>query len=480
MGSSTTITVTVNPAPAMTNSSTVSICSGTSPDISLTSGIASSYVWSLGTNTGGITGSSSGSGSSISQTLGNPSNTTPGSVQYLVTPTSTASSCIGTPSTITVTVNPIPLISITQNYCGSGGEVAISSNAFSSYLWSTGQTTQSILTNVAGIFTVTATNSYGCSSFNNTTVAVELVTNGHFTDGNTGFTTAYTYHPGYYCSSCTQPDTTGLWPEGRYAIGSNANNYHSEFFGTYYTSPGSGNFMIVNGSPSTGLITVWSENITVQPYTTYYFSAWAMSLNQVTPYAELRFAVNGEQVGTTDDLGAGANSTSGPFTWSQFYGNWTSGSSTTATLSIVDINTAAGGNDFGLDDISCSTLSPIAFNVAPSGGGTTVCQGNSFTLSSNVTGIASPFTYSWSGPNSFTSTDSNLVINNATVAMSGDYDLTVTDAHGCQSNGIASVIVNPIPTVTSSVSASTICDGSSINLTSSANTYTNILLSEEF
>ncbi|MBA0885573.1 PKD-like domain-containing protein, partial [Flavobacterium undicola] len=94
-GTPITATVTVNPIPAVTNSATASICSGTGPNITLTSSISSSFAWTIGTITGGITGASAGSGSTINQTLTNPSNATAGTVQYLVTPTATTGSCAG-------------------------------------------------------------------------------------------------------------------------------------------------------------------------------------------------------------------------------------------------------------------------------------------------------------------------------------------------------------------------------------------------
>jgi hypothetical protein len=52
----------------------------------------------VGTITGGITGAAAGGGSTINQVLTNPSSTTAGTVQYIVTPTSTArTTCAGAP-----------------------------------------------------------------------------------------------------------------------------------------------------------------------------------------------------------------------------------------------------------------------------------------------------------------------------------------------------------------------------------------------
>jgi len=53
-----------------------------------------------------------------------------------------------------------------------------------------------------------------------------------------------------------------------------------------------------------------------------------------------------------------------PAPWTRFYGNWIAPVGvTTVTISIVDLETSAGGNDFGLDDISFGTLDPAAVPI---------------------------------------------------------------------------------------------------------------------
>jgi hypothetical protein len=152
-------------------------------------------------------------------------------------------------------------------------------------------------------------------------------------------------------------------------------------------------------------------------------------------------------VGTTAFLPNGYSSTAGPFNWVRFYGSWNSGFATTADLSIVNLNTILGGNDFSLDDISFGTLSPIPLSVSPSTVlGTTVCQGNELVLNANAVGGASPFTYQWSGPNGFTSTLENpLVTSSASSIHNGTYTVVVTDGFGCTNTQTVSVTVSAIP-----------------------------------
>ena len=115
---------------------------------------------------------------------------------------------------------------------------------------------------------------------------------------------------------------------------------------------------------------------------------------------------------------------------------------------LLNTESSLGGNDFALDDISSSTLTPITFGVDPAGNTPSVCEGYSFTLSSNVTGISTPFTFQWAGPNSYTSNEADITLENVTTANSGYYYLTVTDGHGCKSTGITSIIVKPAPNLT--------------------------------
>ena len=141
VGTVTKITVTVNPAPVVTTAGTKTICSGANANINLTASIASTYTWTIGTISGGITGASPGSGNTISQVLTNPSSATPGSVEYLVTPTSVSGLCAGSPFTITVSVNPAPIVttpSTAISCSGSSPNIALSASVPSNFTWTIG------------------------------------------------------------------------------------------------------------------------------------------------------------------------------------------------------------------------------------------------------------------------------------------------------------------------------------------------------
>ncbi len=77
-------------------------------------------------------------------------------------------------------------------------------------------------------------------------------------------------------------------------------------------------------------------------------------------------------------------------------------------------------------------------------------------------------TYNWWGPNSFTSTDQNPAINNATYGMAGKYYVTSTK-NGCTSDPDSTIVVVNITTPTPNASSnSPICEGQDIELISSS------------
>ena len=229
-----------------------------------------------------------------------------GNVTYTATSTN-AANCSVT-KTVAIKVNPTPVVSIAADYCptgpGTAGKVKLTATSTVlpvTWLWSTGETTQSILVDIADDYDVTATSTTGCQGTATMGVATELVVNGDFSQGNTGFTSDYNYVPTPYVNG---NPLTGLWPEKTYNVYPNANPYtHTLFFGKDHTT-GSGNapdnFMIVNGYGNTAVI--WEQTVNVMPNTDYYFSAWAMNLNNYGPFARLQFEVNGVPVGTIADL----------------------------------------------------------------------------------------------------------------------------------------------------------------------------------
>ncbi len=379
---------------------------------------------------------------------------------YTATYTNQATTCSNSAST-TVTVNPKPNVSIQPNYCIVPGHIRLTANGGTNYTWSTGETFNPILVDIANTYSVSSTNSFGCTGTASMPVSTELVTNGDFSAGNIGLTSSY----GYVSTGYTGTPTSGLWPESHYAIGTDPTFYHTNFWGRDHTS-NSGNFMMVNGSGSNPPVVAWQQTVSVIQNTDYYFAAWAASLNSVSPYANLQFSVNGVLVGTTAPLSGRISDNNPPYNWQRFYGNWNSGIATIAIIQIVDLQTALGGNDFGLDDISFGTLAPIPFTIAPFvNPSSTICSGKTMYLKANPTGGKPPMSYSWTGPNGFTSNLKDPVIPDVTVAYSGTYTLSVTDGYGCDPDvktTNATILPSPNPLISSLSGPGGICPYSQV------------------
>jgi hypothetical protein len=166
-----------------------------------------------------------------------------------------------------------------------------------------------------------------------------LLVNGNFSLGNTGFTSQYTYSPG------------NLDPASVYDVASNPQAVNNGWasFGDHTT--GTGLMLIVNGAATPAI--VWSETINVATNTIYALSGWATDPDAGTDPAppQLVFSVNGIQLGNNVQI------PSSNVGWQSFTALWNSQSSTQAVIQVVDLNTIAFGNDFCLDDLSFAALS---------------------------------------------------------------------------------------------------------------------------
>lgn len=149
-GTSASISVTVNPlpTPSITPLGPTTYCTGGSVTLDAGAGY-SSYSWSNGVTTQTTTVSAAGN--------------------YSVTVTD-ANGCSGTSASVTVTVTSTGVPTISANgplsFC-QGGSVTLTATAGTSYTWSNGATSQSIMVSSNGTFTVTVTGAGGCSGTSN-------------------------------------------------------------------------------------------------------------------------------------------------------------------------------------------------------------------------------------------------------------------------------------------------------------------------
>ena len=145
------------------------------------------------------------------------------------------------------------------------------------------------------------------------------------------------------------------------------------------------------------------------------------------------------------------------------------GAGVTHTVNPIVTTTYVVTGDNGL---GCTSTGNVVITVTPlpsspsAGNNGPVCEGNTLSLiASTIAGA----TYSWTGPNGFTSADQNPTVStSSTILMSGIYSVTVTVA-GCTSlPSTTNVIVNSIPSSPIAGSNSPICEiTGDINLTAS-------------
>jgi len=95
---------------------------------------------------------------------------------YTVTYTDPNTTCSGSAS-VTVNMNPVPTPTITANYCAVPGFIQLTAHPTTgvTYLWSTGQTINPILVNLAAQYSVIVTNAFVCSATAILPVAMNLL-----------------------------------------------------------------------------------------------------------------------------------------------------------------------------------------------------------------------------------------------------------------------------------------------------------------
>nr|WP_319998669.1 HYR domain-containing protein [uncultured Draconibacterium sp.] len=133
-------------------------------------------------------------------------------------------------------------------------------------------------------------------------------------------------------------------------------------------------------------------------------------------------------VGTESEIKAGA--------WDG--SSWTKGD-------LAGSNTIAFNGLTG--DIDISGITAADPTVSAGVDNNTVCEGDDIGLSASPTGDA-PFSYAWTGPNGFTSTNQNPTQANLSAADAGTYSVTVTDGNGFTATDNVVITVNTYPVFT--------------------------------
>lgn len=270
----------------------------------------------------------------------------------------------------------------------------------------------------------------------NKRVTDNIITNGDFSNGSTGFDNDYVID----CPNTPYGPDVGTWMEGAPNDGQYCVVPPTSFafaLGGWKAcsdhSGNGGNLMYVNGD-ITNNARIWCQTVPVDQNTDYQFSTWITSVYKGNP-AKLAFSINGGLLGS-------------PFTaeentcnWDEFFEIWDSGINTSAEICIVNQNTVSNGNDFALDDITfqkvCIDKDSIEITVNPQppinlGNDRDICPGDSVDIG---TGYPNTNGHAW---------NTGSTNNSIKVGGSGEYQVQVIDNNGCI--GYDTIVFNEIDT----------------------------------
>ncbi|TSJ45586.1 PKD domain-containing protein [Fluviicola chungangensis] len=289
---------------------------------------------------------------------------------------------------------------------------ASTTGPYDSYKWNNNSTAATRFVTSAGTYSVKVGK-----------LGSNLIVNGDFESGNTGFTTGYTIGTG------------GSWGllslAGTYLVTTNPSLAHSNFMScTDHTAAPGTQMMVVNGAGTAGT-NVWCQTVAVDGNTDYQFSAWASNALNNPSVAQLQFSINGSPIGTvfsTQTIGC---------SWQQFFQTWNSGLNSSAQICVLSQNLIDDGNDFMLDDLSFKPICysydtvVVTYSTFPSvnlGADTTICEGSMLVLDAQNPGC----TYLW---------DDGTTNQTLDVTATGTYQVTVKNAAQCAKTDAITVTV---------------------------------------
>ncbi len=388
--------ITVNPLPTVSLASFIDVCEN-SAAISLSGGTPAGGTYSgIGVSNGNFDPTVAGVGTST--------------IFYSITDNSGCSNI----DSSTITVNPQPTISISSDTAICFGEsVTLSANSGTNYVWSNGSTTASIsVTPTAdSTFTVTVSNGNSCSSVDSVRVTVNALPTTSIS-GNTIL--------------CEGESTT--------LIASGGVNYSwssGQLNNTIQISPSLDSTFTVTVTNGNGCVDTESQLITVNPLPT-------VSLPSFSDVCE-----NSAATSLSGGVPAGGTYSGIGVSNGNFDPTLVGVGTSTIFYSVTDNN--------GCSNVDSSTITVNAIPTISISNDTSICVGESVTLSAN-----GGTNYTWSN---------NVTSPSITVSptINTTYSVTVSDGNSCTSTANVIVTVNPTPNFTLS-NDTAICVGNNVIL----------------
>jgi gliding motility-associated-like protein len=447
--------VVVNSSPAITVNSP-GMCEGASASITATPGTTGgTYSWMPG--------------SATSQTISvNPSSTATYTVTY------TLSGCTNT-AVSTVTVEPLPVVSVNSPTICEGDNAVLTASGAASYSWTGGSSANpfNVSPAASASYTVTGTTN-GCSSSAVASVTVnplplvtvnsEVICEGQTAALNASGATSYSWSTG----DLTATVNVSPLATSSYTVTGTDNGCSSSAISTVTVNPVpsvsvnseticEGSSALLTAVPSLGGGDyLWNpgaiavQSISVSPAATSSYTV-SYSLNGCSASAVSIVTVEQIPVITVNSpaICEGQTATLTASGGSDY--SWTTGDLTNpvnvsplATTSYTVTGTTNGCSATAMAIVTVNPVPVISVNSS------TICEGQTTTLTA-----AGGTNYAWS---------TGDLTNTVSVSPMSTTSYTVTGTtNGCSNTAIASVNVNPMPTVT--VNSATICSGTATTLT---------------
>ena len=349
-----------------------------------------SYAWSNGVNSAAITNLAAGT--------------------YTVTASDSRGCRVIQSVTITQPARLVATATGGNTSCGAtnNGSASVSASGGTApytYLWSNGATTANISNLTVGTYTVTVTDSKGCTATSTATVG-------------------------------TSVNLTVTISSIRAACGTNNGSATANVSGgtapfTYAWSNGGNTATVSNLGVGIYTVTVTDKNNCT--------GTSSVTITDAPPFALIITANNISCFGNTNgNATAFVEGGTAPYSYA-----WSNGANTAAIT-----NLAAGTYTVtATDSRGCRIIQSVVIiqpaRITLTLSSTPASCGTGGTATATVSGGTPPFTYAWSN-SATTASISNVV--------AGSYSVTVTDLKGCQANGLVTVGSNTSPNLSCSVS----------------------------
>ncbi|MEM6262827.1 MAG: PKD domain-containing protein [Bacteroidota bacterium] len=446
-----------NPVPSIVPSGPTTFCAGTS--VNLDAGNFDSYLWSTGATSQSITVTATGT--------------------YIVTVTDTNLCQASDTLQVRVNNNPTPSVTAGAPSICPGDSTQLTTGAFSSYLWSTGETTQSIFGGI-GTFQVTVTDANGCQGTAQTTIAaapvpnpnIQVLPSASLCPGDSAILDAGVYSSYAWSTGATNSRIT-VFTGGNYVV-TVTNSDGCEGADTVTIVQNNNPTPIISSTSGNVLCPGTSTSLSTAPYVSYLWSNGA-STPSISVFTGGTFTVTVQDTNGCRGIGSiQVTSVSNPSPTIVSSGPpnvcpgsslglstgafsswlWSNGDTTQATSISAPGNYSVlvtdGNGCQGTDTLSISASPNLSPSISPSGN-ITICTGGSVTLDAGTYDQ-----YSWSNG------DTTQTI---LVTQPDTFVVTVFDVSGC--SGIDTVVVDSGPNLTPQIvalSSLDFCQGDSVIL----------------